>query len=422
MSEARFIDQRMQAFIESHPQKDKWKVYEYPSEAIKRQNLPFLLDCLQEQYPETITHRIALKEILEEELTGPSRSHESPGSPWDVEREMTGSWWKGIVEFGWNGQALHFSTFSVPTGNGFSDVCYVATKSNVALRQFHEALNRYAQTRRAKSHAEILVVNGDDIPIEPLGWDDVVLPESLRDDIRQNVEQFFQSREQYQRLGIPHKRGLLFTGPPGSGKTRTLRVLAANIQAKFITVLGRADVEDYQIEHALFLASRHAPAVVLFEDLDKLVASRQISLAHFLNLLDGLKAVHGVLFIATTNEPGKLDPALLHRPSRFDRVWRFTLPKYEQRLALLNKLGSDYFSAEALEEAARNSKGFSMAYTQEILVTALLDCAHKLTQPCDDDLRRSLSVLRNQRKDVGKPAEAITDGNGVGFSVSGQAN
>src|SRR6185312_14088076 len=95
-----------------------------------------------------------------------------------------------------------------------------------------------------------------------------------------------------------------------------------------------------------------------------------------LNLLDGLKALSGVLVIATCNEPDKLDPALIHRPSRFDRVWRFELPKYEQRLELLRRKGDTFFSESALETAVRRSEGFSMAYVQEIVVSALLECAH----------------------------------------------
>ncbi len=65
--------------------------------------------------------------------------------------------------------------------------------------------------------------------------------------------------------------------------------------------------------------------------------TKGVSLSYFLNLLDGFKALKGVLVIAICNEPDKLDPALIHRPSRLDRVWRFELPKYEQRLEMLRK-------------------------------------------------------------------------------------
>ena len=128
------------------------------------------------------------------------------------------------------------------------------------------------------------------------------------------------------------------------------------------------------LRYAMDLAEKYTPAVVLLEDFDRIIQAKDISLSRFLNLLDGLKVLNGVLVIATCNEPDKLDPALIHRPSRFDRG--FERPKYEQRLELLHRKGETFFSESALEMIARRSEGFSMAYVQEIVVSALLECAH----------------------------------------------
>jgi ATP-dependent 26S proteasome regulatory subunit len=124
------------------------------------------------------------------------------------------------------------------------------------------------------------------------------------------------------------------------------------------------------------------------------------------------------MIIATANEPERLDPALLHRPSRFDRVWKFPLPAMEQRLALLRKCGSAYFSDEVLQEVARESHGFTMAYVQEVVVNALLDCAHQGYVPEDDHLVKSVDALRSQRKSAGKPGESIDERENVGFCGS----
>jgi SpoVK/Ycf46/Vps4 family AAA+-type ATPase len=122
-------------------------------------------------------------------------------------------------------------------------------------------------------------------------------------------------------------------------------------------------VDDQCVERAFDWAVMHAPAVVVLEDLDKLLESRECSLAHFLRTVDVLKPASGILIIATSNAPEKLDQALLHRPSRFDRIWKFPLPRYEQRLALLRKRGGAFFSEGAMEEAARVGR-FSMACVQ----------------------------------------------------------
>ena len=108
-------------------------------------------------------------------------------------------------------------------------------------------------------------------------------------------------------------------------------------------------------------------------------------------------------------------PALLHRPSRFDRVWKFLLPRYEQRLALLGKLAGDRFSDQALREAARKSEGFSMAYVQEIVVNAVLRCVDDEAVPDDLTLLGSLETLRLQRKSASKDDEVLVERESLGF-------
>ncbi len=58
-----------------------------------------------------------------------------------------------------------------------------------------------------------------------------------------------------------------------------------------------------------------------------------------------------------------------------------------------------------------------MAYVQEIVVNALLECAHDEVDPADDHLLKSLDVLRVQRKEVLKPGESMEDRKNVGFCV-----
>jgi hypothetical protein len=72
-----------------------------------------------------------------------------------------------------------------------------------------------------------------------------------------------------------------------------------------------------------------------------------------------------------------------------------------------------------MEEAARRSEGFSMAYVQEIVVSALLECAHDEIVPGDDCLFKSLNTLRVQRKSASKPGESMDERESVGFCAPG---
>ena len=420
MSESRFLNQHIQSFASSHPPDAGWKVYEYPGETAHRISLSYLLDFLQDRHPEAVERRTTVKEAVEADLigTGVAPSAE-PGTEWDLSRELESKRWYGVIEIEWGGHPLHFVSFLVKTRDGYTTVYHVATKSNVALRTFTHALDGYGQSKQREDARHILVVNGDNIPLTEVSWEEIFLPPGFIEAIRCNVKMFFEGGggKRYRELGIPYRRGLLFTGPPGCGKTLTLKALAYHTAAKFITVLGKSGVDDSDIHRALDVAGKCSPAVVLFEDLDKLIEAKDVSLSHFLNLLDGLKVLSGVLVIATCNEPEKLDPALLHRPSRFDRIWNFPLPAVEQRLTLLRKHGGTYFSEPVLRDVAQRSNGFSMTYVQEVVVNALLESAHNGTSPTDLELLRSLDTIRMQRRCASKGVESLEEQDNVGFCV-----
>jgi hypothetical protein len=323
------LDKQIDPFLEAHPSQDGWKIYRCGEEPTSQINLSYLLDFLRDRHPKAIKSRSTVNNVRADDFLGTQdKSHFiDPGTDWDIAKELDAEDWTGLVEIEWNGKPLHYYSFDTENTLGPSqNVVLVATKSNAALRDFNDAIRKYGDFREPKDRL-IKVINGEAITIPLMSWDDVVLPSDLAEDIKNNVSGFFQSSERYRELGISYRRGFLFTGPPGCGKTLTLKALANTIDATFVTVLTRAEVDEGDIHHAFYLAAKHSPAVVFFEDLDRLVNSRRLSLSYFLNLLDGFKVLDGVLVIATCNDPAKLDPALIHRPSRFDRVWKFPLPK-----------------------------------------------------------------------------------------------
>jgi DNA polymerase III delta prime subunit len=56
-------------------------------------------------------------------------------------------------------------------------------------------------------------------------WDDVILDEDKKKDLTAVANKFFSSKAIYEDLGVPWKRGLMFYGPPGNGKTISIRAL-----------------------------------------------------------------------------------------------------------------------------------------------------------------------------------------------------
>lgn len=420
MSDAPFINKEKVSFLNAHPIADGWKIYVCYPDLTGKLYLRYLLDFIRDRHPGILKRRIALNEVRGEDMLGQCGDYTQTaiGSDSDRQKELDANNWNGDIDIEWKGQPIHYRDLLYFERFGSTTVTLVATKSNALLRDFHRELDEYAKERHKKGEPHILVVNGDNIPIPRVSWDDVLLADGHAKDIRDNVHGFFNSRERYKELGIPYRRGFLFTGAPGCGKTLTIKALASTTKATFIAVHVRAEVRESDIEMAFYLAKKNSPAVVILEDIDRLVQSDEISLSHFLNLLDGLKVLDGVLVIATSNHPENLDSALLHRPSRFDRVWRYALPNTDQRLALLKKKGARYFSAASLEVVAKKASGFSMAYVQEIVVNALLECAHSGDAPNDRHLMRSFETLKLQRKGAGKPDEELAAREALGFATA----
>lgn len=418
------VNQQIQSFMNSHPREDGWKIYHCCTPLVRSFFLRYLLDWLQGKHPESLKASAVGKEPTVQELRGVEGSSQAIelDTESDTQKDLESEGWIGSVEIEWKGSAIHFCSPFMEQCLAHEPLALIATRSNAALRHLLHGLKEYGLMRERHDNREILVVNGPNLPKSPVSWDDVILPRGLAEEIRSNVEGFFAGVDNYRRLGLPFRRGLLLTGPPGCGKTLTISALANNVKATFIGVLPRSDVDDQCVERAFDWAVMHAPAVVVLEDLDKLLESRECSLAHFLRTVDVLKPASGILIIATSNAPEKLDQALLHRPSRFDRIWKFPLPRYEQRLALLRKRGGTFFSEGAMEEAARKSDSFSMAYVQEIVVNTLLSSAHNGDTPEDEALLKSVETLRTQRKEASKPGESMDERETVGFCQSNNEN
>ncbi|KAF8251235.1 P-loop containing nucleoside triphosphate hydrolase protein, partial [Wilcoxina mikolae CBS 423.85] len=197
----------------------------------------------------------------------------------------------------------------------------------------------------AKSHEEIWVFDGGFwershelwLEVQKASWDDVILDPGLKKTVIGDVEGFFGNREVYKRYSIPWKRGVIFHGPPGNGKTLSIKALMNSVShltnpdapTLYVKSLTSFFGEERSISEIFSKAREVAPCLLVFEDLDSMIGDGVRS--YFLNEIDGLGSNDGVCMVGSTNHLDRLDPGISKRPSRFDRKYLFPLPERKER-------------------------------------------------------------------------------------------
>jgi len=156
--------------------------------------------------------------------------------------------------------------------------------------------------------------------------------------------------ELYEQVGLAPPRGILFTGPSGTGKTAMARALSGEKGLPLITIDGPQLYSKWLGESEKALrevfkkARRSAPCLLFFDTIDA-IAPRSGSestnadvyqriLSQLLREIDNLRDVKGVVLLGATNRPERVDPALL-RSGRFDYIVRFATPDLADRAEII---------------------------------------------------------------------------------------
>lgn len=186
-----------------------------------------------------------------------------------------------------------------------------------------------------------------DIP--EVSWEDVGGLDHIKEKLITLVEWPLKYGDLFNRLKMTAAKGILLSGPTGTGKTLVAKALARESEVNFIsvasaTLFSRWIGESEKALHEVFKKAKQAsPCILFFDEIDALtphrsgtsstsnVSERMVS--QFLTELDGLEELKGVIVLAATNRIDALDPALL-RPGRFDYIVDFPIPDFEQRLKI----------------------------------------------------------------------------------------
>ena len=242
--------------------------------------------------------------------------------------------------------------------------------------------------------------SGDDPrpPRDASAADELLLTPALRKRLESEVINFFDDSvaQLYRAMKVPYRRGVLLHGPPGNGKTSIIRYVGAKLLSVPAMLLRPAqDFDTDNLEDIVRRWKDQAPAILAIEDLDWLL--EKVNVSTFLNLLDGVDTREvggGLMLIATTNNPEKLDPAVNNRPGRFDVVIEVDRPNRAVRLALFRRKLAD-LPAATLDKLADATDRLSFAHLLEVLrLSGFAAIAEGREARSEADLLRAAGTVR----------------------------
>jgi cell division protease FtsH len=178
---------------------------------------------------------------------------------------------------------------------------------------------------------------------------DVAGLEGVKADLQEVVE-YLQSPQKFQRLGGRVPKGVLLNGPPGTGKTLLARAVAGEAGVPYFSVSASEFIQMFvgvgasRVRDLFKNAKDTAPSIIFIDEIDAVGRQRgaglggghderEQTLNQILSEMDGFSQNDSVIVLAATNRPDVLDPALL-RPGRFDRHVTVNRPTQKGRIEI----------------------------------------------------------------------------------------
>src|SRR6184192_3616109 len=235
------------------------------------------------------------------------------------------------------------------------------------------------------------------------------------------VVEFLKTPQKYQRLGGRIPKGVLLIGPPGTGKTLLARAVAGEAGVPFFSISGSDFVEMFvgvgasRVRDLFEQAKQNSPCIIFMDEIDAVGRhrgaglggghdEREQTLNQLLVEMDGFELKDNIIFIAATNRPDILDPALL-RPGRFDRQIVVDRPDRKGRAKILevHTRGKPLAKVIDIDALAGQTPGFTGADLANLVNEAALNAARynkKVVAMPDFELAKDKVLMGAERKSM----------------------
>ena len=203
---------------------------------------------------------------------------------------------------------------------------------------------------------------------------DCILPAETVEEYKLNILEFLTDPGMAE---ITKQRGVILHGPPGTGKTTSVKAMFRWLTDKKITCIFISDASfsKYSVEDVFTFINKYlAPCLVVFEDIDLVAVDRARGASRIIGPL--LSAMNGVqepdkpiAIVATTNRPEILDKAVT-RPCRFDRKIKVDYPTTEDLMVIFERMSGFAAPRKLLEQSDNEEHKLTGAHVEDIHKTA----------------------------------------------------
>lgn len=228
---------------------------------------------------------------------------------------------------------------SVEGENHLPDILTTGDHLQITMDDFLTALREVEPTATREVYTERSMVK----------WEHVGGLGSIKEALTAVVDWPTKYPDLFAACKVMPPRGILFSGPSGTGKTLMAKALAGETGLNFISVsvpilFSKWLGESERALHEIFKkAKQSAPCILFFDEIDSLGIARSVTseggavaermMSQFFNELDNLSDLSQVIILGATNREDLLYPALM-RAGRLDYVLRFPVPSEEDRLEI----------------------------------------------------------------------------------------